>query len=338
MNSQPLVSAIVCNYNGAHLLPDCLSTLKKQDYPNLEILVIDNGSFDESREVTENFEVPFIYSGGNFGLAFAYNRGAEIAKGEYLFFLNNDLRFEVDCVSQLISAMQGKEDLFCADPLQYNWEGTEVIHYREVLRRIEHLKQIFSAILLPKPFLILKWDPCDEIVDIPFACAGSMMVERRKFEVLQGFDTTFFLDYEDVDICWRAWQRGWRTIYVPQAQLYHNVGSTSPKKLKQQRPEIAKKLSFLPRRRLIGSQKNHQRFILKTQKPTAIARFIFIRLLSIFLYPLVRQPERSLAILKAFWLNLKELPEIMQERKRIQRISVMHSQQLIQHLLDISRR
>src|SRR5207244_89685 len=81
--SCPSVSAVVLNWNGAHLLPDCLESLKRQDYPRLEIVVADNGSTDASAQVAEDHGVRFVALGRNLGFAGGNNAGARMVDADY---------------------------------------------------------------------------------------------------------------------------------------------------------------------------------------------------------------------------------------------------------------
>lgn len=238
-----LVSVILPNYNGAHLLPECLSSLRQQNYADIEIIIVDNGSVDKSKRLAEVYGARFIELGYNYGLSVACNRGAQISAGKYLFFVNNDMRFEGDCVSQLVRVISDENDfVFAVDPLQYNWKGDKIIHYKGVFTGISSLKGIFSEMFLPLPPLMKTYIPCQEIAEIPWGCAGSLMVRRDMFEKLGGFDKTFFIDVEDTDLCWRAWLRGWRTLFVPQAKLYHKWGASTDEKTYKDNKKLIEKL------------------------------------------------------------------------------------------------
>ena len=101
MTERPLVSTLVLNWNGAHLLPDCLATLATQDWPAHEVVVVDNGSRDDSAAVTARYPARWLPMGDNLGFTRAYNRAVRDAKGEFLFFVNNDMRFLPECVGRL---------------------------------------------------------------------------------------------------------------------------------------------------------------------------------------------------------------------------------------------
>ena len=327
---ESLVSIIVANYNGAHLLPECLSSLREQDYPHIEITVVDNGSIDKSSRVTKNYGARFIELGHNYGLSVAYNRGAQTSSGNYLFFVNNDMRFERDCVSKLVQVIRGRDNsIFAVDPLQYNWEGNKIIHYQGVFVRISSLKSVFSEMFFPLPPLIKTYVPSQEIAEIPWGCAGSLMVKKDMFEELGGFDKTFFIDLEDTDLCWRAWLRGWRTLFVPQAKLYHKWGASLDEGSSKKSNELRENLPRLVFQRIVSQQKNYQRFALKVLDPTSILLIFSLKLVSVLLYSVSSKTLIAKGILRAFFLTLKGLPDALKERKRIGQTTVMSNCQII---------
>ena len=81
MSERPLVSTLVLNWNGAHLLPDCLATLAKQDCPAHEVVIVDNGSVDDSAAVAARYPARWLPMGENLGFTRAYNRAVHDAKG-----------------------------------------------------------------------------------------------------------------------------------------------------------------------------------------------------------------------------------------------------------------
>lgn len=281
------VSVIVLNYNGAHLLPDCLESLLAQDPPCLEILVVDNASTDESMAVVRRYpKVRWEGLPTNEGLGPGYNAGAAVANGEYLFFVNNDTWFERDCARQLLKAFQG-DDILAADPLQMDWAGSRVIH------GAQRFRWGWRYWRRPIPGI----DPYQDFTpgrqrEIPWACAGAMLVDRKKFEALGGFDPTFFLDYEDMDLCWRGWLRGWKTLCIPSARLRHRVGASG-------------EVPGVHARRTLSQVKNAQRFAFKVM-PWYCA-----------LLALVRGAAQGSRGLRAGLSNCADLPEILSERRRI---------------------
>lgn len=305
------VSVIILNYNGAHLLPPCIESLKQQDYPDMEIIVADNASTDKSIEVAKKYGVKILQMAKNMGFSYTNNATAKSASGELIFFVNNDMRFEPDCISELVKAIKSDETIFACDPMQYNWEGTQINHEATRISK--------SGLANWFPFISVEYiDRPQEIADIPWGCAGSLMVRKNMFLELDGFDETFFLDGEDLDLCTRAWMKQWRTVYVPGARLYHMVGGSFKK---------------TPEWRLLSGEKNFVRFVLKVMSKKLIIVFLSAKLLQSIGWLFLGDSRRSKIILKAFVINILSLPEIMALRKEVLSGSKLNGEEVLKQFL-----
>ena len=222
MTAKPLVSAIIVNWNGAHHLRICLPSLRAQSCQSLEVVVVDNGSTDDSAEVAQEFEGRWLPLGKNEGLAPALNRGAAIAGGDFLLFINNDMRFDPGFVAALLKPIQENDAIFAADGMQFNWDGSRREHL--ATRLVNRQPGGLPALV---PGLYFYPQEVNHETPVFMGSAASMLVRRSFFERLNGFDDRLPLGYEDVEICWRAWLQDWRTIYVKDAVCWHRVGGSS---------------------------------------------------------------------------------------------------------------
>lgn len=222
----PTVSVIVLNFNGADCLRDCLASLEGQSYRGLEIIVADNGSTDKSKEVAADFPVQWVELKRNFGFAHANNLAANHASGSLLTFVNNDMRFDRCFIERLVSPLISSNEVFATDARQLDWAGDKAIHLATRLAS-RPLAALFRAESVPLPRLSIEQVDSKETCDVIHACAANMAVRRSMFEHLGGFDPFLPAGWEDADICWRAWLRGWRTLFVPGAVCWHHVGRAS---------------------------------------------------------------------------------------------------------------
>jgi GT2 family glycosyltransferase len=223
MNEKPVVSAVIVNWNGAEHLRICLPSLLAQSFTSLEIIVVDNDSRDDSADVARQFQARWMRLEKNLGLAPALNRGAAMALGEFLLFVNNDMRFDRDFVSMLVETLRNDNSVFAADGMQLNWDGSAPAHMATRLTSVPSGKS-FSAELVPG--LYFYPEAAHRPIPVFMASAASMLVRRSFFDRLGGFDNRLPLGYEDVEICWRAAIQGWKIIYVPAATCWHRVGSS----------------------------------------------------------------------------------------------------------------
>jgi hypothetical protein len=205
---EPLVSIIIVNYNGKKYLRNCFDSLEKGRYRNFEIIFVDNGSKDGSCEFVRQ-EYPWVKildNKENLGLAIASNRGAELAKGDYLFFLNNDTISHPDILSNLVSVMENNTKVGVCACKNMTYDGKY-----EVCTGVSC--DIFGF-------------PCGNESAVFYADAG-IFIRKSVFEEIQGFDPKLFLYGEDRDLCWRVLLQGYDIIGVPAAVFYHDSACTS---------------------------------------------------------------------------------------------------------------
>jgi N-acetylglucosaminyl-diphospho-decaprenol L-rhamnosyltransferase len=281
------VSVVIGNFEGEQLLPDCLASLESQSLRPDEVIVVDAGSRDRSRAVAEAAGAT-VLDAPNRGLGSLYNRGTAAAAGEHVLLANNDVAFEEHCIERLAAALEEDPARFAADPTQLDWAGAEVIHARTVLRRGRLLREFIPGLNLDH------LAPSESSRSTVSAHGAAMLVRRSMFLELGGFDETFFMEWEDLDLCWRAWLSGWSSVYVPHARLRHRVGAVTTSRI-------------LPRR-LASSHHNLVRFALKCLPARAAARVV--------LGEVLRLPRHPRIVAPALVRVALELPEIGRLRRQ----------------------
>jgi len=220
--SSPKISVIIVNYNGKKLLEKCLESLFKTDYNNFEVILVDNNSTDGSMEfVTKNYpKIIVIKLDSNKGFAEPNNIGAKIAKGEYLLFLNNDTVTTTNFISEMIKVLEKDEKIAICQSLLLKPDGN-----------IDS-----SGDFIDKMGIVYNSKTkTDEIKEISSARGASMLIRKKIFDKLGGFDEKFFFSFEDVDLGWRSWILGYKVVIVPNSIVYHSAGKTSS----NLKPEVA---------------------------------------------------------------------------------------------------
>lgn len=224
-NELPTVSVVVLNYNGLKHLEPCFKSLLALDYPadHLELMLVDNASRDNSvRFMRETFPtVRVVETGSNLGFAAGNNYGAEHATGEYVAFLNNDTRVDPRWLSEMMQTVLAGRDsgLVCTGSLMLDWAGEKIDFKSSGVN--------FHGFGF-QPSYGKPYKP-DEIApaDILFACGGSMLIDRKTFLEIGGFDPEYFAFFEDVDLGWRLWLLGYRVTLTPTAITYHRHHGTA---------------------------------------------------------------------------------------------------------------
>ncbi len=206
--SAALLSVIIVNWNGARFLPRLFDSLRAQDLLDVQTILVDNGSTDESvRLAQENYaEVEIIELGGNLGYAEANNRAAALSRAKYLFFLNNDTYLPPDALAALVSTAEADPLTPILAPRMKTYDGTEFINMGIGL-------DVFGF-------------PCGQD-KIFYADGAAFFIQRDLFVALGGFDASYFMFFEETDLCWRAWLQGYRVGAAPTAVVFHMAGGTA---------------------------------------------------------------------------------------------------------------
>ncbi|MFB3882104.1 MAG: glycosyltransferase family 2 protein [Armatimonadota bacterium] len=215
----PLVSVVVLNWNGAHLLPACLDSVRTQTLHDFEIILADNGSTDGSLElVAERYpEVGIVPLGANLGFSRAVNAGIHSSRGEFVALLNNDTELDARCLEGLVCAMRGDGRVgMCATKMVYHDDPS-------IINSAGHECGSDGVVID-----IGRGEPdgprFSEPREVLGACAGAALYRRAMLDEIGLFDPDFFISFEDADLNWRAQWAGWRCRYVPSAVVKHREG------------------------------------------------------------------------------------------------------------------
>lgn len=204
--STPLVSLVLVTYNSAALLPAFFGALATTHGPHYEVIAVDNASVDDTvAALARHGDVRLLANRENVGFGRACNQGARTARGELLVFLNADVLVTPEWLALLAARMAEHPRAGIISP---------------------------QTVQSPHLRLLSLWErgtwgegknPVRETAAVP-GCA--MMVRRAAWEALGGFDERIFLYWEDAELCWRAWLRGWRVLEDLEATVVHERGGS----------------------------------------------------------------------------------------------------------------
>jgi GT2 family glycosyltransferase len=216
-----MLTVVVVNWNGRHLLPGCLGSLRNQTFAPFETLVVDNGSTDGSIELirAEYPEVRLIEAGRNLGLAAGTNLGVRESAGEFIATLNNDTEVDPCWLAELVHGLERHPAAGSAASKMLLFDRRDTFHAAG---------DFYGLDGVPGNRGVWQRDSgqFDSEQEVFGACAGAALYRRSMLEEIGLFDESLFMYCEDVDLGFRAQLAGYRCVYVPTAVVYHMLSAT----------------------------------------------------------------------------------------------------------------
>jgi GT2 family glycosyltransferase len=231
--SSPSIAIILLNWNGWQDTIECVESCRTLSYPNYRILLVDNGSTDDSEAILrERFpDIEFIQTGANLGFAGGNNVGIRhaLAQGaDYVWLLNNDTVVDTGALSALVQMAEGDN--------QVGMVGSKIVYHGN-----PHMIWYAGAVLdSERPYRPhhrgLNEDDrgqYDETCPTGYITGCSLLARREMMAAVGLLDEDLFLYFEDVDWSARARAAGWKLMYCPESLVYHKVslsvgGAASP--------------------------------------------------------------------------------------------------------------
>jgi GT2 family glycosyltransferase len=218
----PLVTVVIVNHNRAGLLQECLASVLSQNYRNLEVLVVDNGSTDSSRSsvrAVDDHRIRLVALDHNTGFAGGCNEGIRRSRGHLIALLNNDAVADPDWIYSLVEAMRSRDRVaMCASKILF--------HGSEVIDKVGHLMFADGQNRGRGTGEIDRgqYDLPEETF-FPDGCAA--LYRKEAIEEAGGFDEDFFAYGDDADLGVRIRLLGWDCLYAPDAKVIHRHSSTA---------------------------------------------------------------------------------------------------------------
>jgi GT2 family glycosyltransferase len=228
------VSVVTPNYNGERFLKAFFESLENDSECIGEVIIVDNGSEDGSRDFIKNssftFPVKLIENNQNMGFAPAVNQGISKAKHDYVFSLNNDTEIQKDSIKSMLELIQ-EENVFSV---------------QAKMLQADNKKLIDDA---GDEYNLLGWtkkigenqdsDNYSQVNEIFSSCAGAALYKKSLFDEIGLFDDNFFAYMEDVDLAIRSQIYGYKNLFDPNAVVYHIGSATSGSRYNEFKVKIA---------------------------------------------------------------------------------------------------
>jgi len=231
------VSVIIISYNVRSYLAHAIDAILKSDYEELEIIVVDNNSYDGTCEyLKENYDhvssIHVISNSENVGFGRAVNQAGKVATGEYYLILNPDTIIEEGTISVLVNYLYKNKNVGMVGPKILNADGTLQLACKRsfptikvALPKILGLDRIFPNSKWAGKYNLTYLDP-EKNASVDAISGSCMLTSAETFNRLSGFDEQFFMFGEDLDLCARIWESGQEVHYVPETKIVHYKGES----------------------------------------------------------------------------------------------------------------
>lgn len=236
--SNPKISIVILNWNGATLLQQFLpSVIECSKGDSVQVVVADNGSTDGSLKLIEKLfpEVTILDLKQNYGFAMGYNVALSQIEADYFVILNSDVEVTQGWLDAPVRMMEKDKSIAAVQPKILSYQRKTYFEYAGAaggfIDRFGYpfcRGRIFDQVEEDK-------GQYDSVIDIFWATGACMFVRAGLFHQAGGFDAAFWAHMEEIDLCWRLKNRGYRIVYTPESKVYHLGGGSlaydNPRKL-----------------------------------------------------------------------------------------------------------
>lgn len=225
------IAVVILNWNGRHMLEQFLPSVTRHTTGDAEVIIADNGSTDDSLTFLKSHypQLRLIAMDRNYGFAEGYNRALAQIDADYYVLLNDDVEVTEGWWQKVVAAMDGDTSIGIAQPKLLMYSQRDTFEYAGGSGG--YIDKLGYPFCRGRIFSTLEKDQgqYDDTREIFWASGAAMFIKSAVWKELGGLDGDFFAHMEEIDCCWRAKNRGYKVIIVPEAVVYHVGGGTLPK-------------------------------------------------------------------------------------------------------------
>jgi GT2 family glycosyltransferase len=231
LTNQPKVAIVILNWNGRKYLEQFLPSVSATSYSNYEVVVVDNGSADNSVSfLQKNFtSVRLVCFPVNYGFAKGYNEALKQVHADYYVILNTDVEVSIDWLQPMVELLETDKTIAACQPKILSYANKKLFDYAGAAGGwIDKFGYPFAR---GRIFDVCEEDhgQYDDASLIFWASGAAMVVRSDIFHEVRGFDEYFFAHQEEIDVCWRIQLAGYKLMSCPQSVVYHIGGGTLPR-------------------------------------------------------------------------------------------------------------
>ncbi len=320
----PRVSVVNVTWNGRALLEKHLPSLKNLNYPNYEVIIVDNGSTDGSVEfVREHYpEFRIIQNERNLGTAEGSNVAIPGAEGKYIFWVSNDMEFDREILNHLVAKAESDAKIGIVTVKMRRIKNDELVP------EIDSVGADLDIFGFPASRGINEPDTgqLDFSTDVFFSFGGAMFIRKDLLEIIDGYDPEYLTLADDIDLSWRAHLAGYRVVVEPKAFLYHRVSATLGKTHNR-----AEKRFISERNTLRTLLKNYSGFTLMGILPV----YFFLLFMEMTFFLVMGKGKIAQSGYRAVKWNLSRFLDTMRRRRKVQQFRKVSDWEIMRDMKKI---
>jgi len=293
------VSIIILNWNGWKDTIECLESLYRINYPNYEVILVDNASSDDSVEMLEKWakgrEKLFLlkndknygFTGGN---NIAIKQILQEGRSEYILLLNNDTVVSEDFLKELVKVAESRKNIGIVGPKIYNYDGNK---RQKIIQSAGSAINLYTGNITMYGNNQIDRGQFDDIRAVGYISGACLLIKCEAVQKIGLLNDNLFAYFEDVDWCLKAKEKKYDVVYAPASVIWHKLGKSSSK---------------IPERLMYYRVRN--RFLLEKRFASQFQYIFFLGFYFLVMCPLwivrcllVRKPPK---LLKHFLLGLKD--------------------------------
>ena len=221
------IAVVILNWNGTELLKQFLPSVIEFS-PEASIYVADNASTDDSIEVLKRDfpSIKIILNNNNYGFARGYNEALQFIEEPYYALVNSDIEVTENWLEPILSTFDSNNEIAIIQPKILAYNNKEYFEYAGAAGG--YIDKFGFPFCRGRIFETLEKDTkqYNDSTEIFWATGACFFIKKEAFNKLEGFDTDFFAHQEEIDLCWRAFNLGYKTIYNSKSVVYHIGGAT----------------------------------------------------------------------------------------------------------------
>ncbi len=307
------VSILIVNWNGLKHLEKCLPTLSKITYKNHEVIMVDNGSVDNSIEyVSKNYpKVKIVRNKINKGFSGGNNSGLPYCTGDYILLLNNDTIVKEDFVTELVRGIEEDPSIGVVQGKLLSMDHPG---------RLDSVGAFFTntGFLYHYGYFQKDQRKFNYPIYLYTAKGACLMAKKEVISKVGLFDDDFFAYFEETDFCHRVWLAGYTIKYVPESQIYHLIGGTS----NTMKNAFIQFHSFKNRINSYIKNLSIQKLILVLPLHLLLCEFAAVGFL------VYKKPGHFIAVNKAILWNITNINKTLKKRTKVQKLRVFTDAEL----------